>query len=98
MIVRLTKKQLKYKEDFVKRQGELKLSSADTSAFCFNADCGCPGDARDPHSMFDAVIPPVDPRDISKGLKLDEIKMIWFCSGCTARLMEIVKNMEENGF
>lgn len=66
--------------DFLKSYIQEKLSSPDCSEFC--SLCKSPGFSAEEGSIYSTYIPPIEPGNISKGLKMDDITAIWICSEC----------------
>lgn len=68
------------RKDFLETYIQEKLSSPDCSEFC--CFCRAPGFSAEEGSVYSTYIPPIEPGNMAKGLKMDDIKAIWICAEC----------------
>lgn len=83
-MLKLNSKQMRMKDAFLEGYIKEARLKQDTSMFCYL--CERPGDTRQPDALWSCIIPPIDPEDLSKGLKMDAIRGIWICSDCHKKI------------
>lgn len=79
----LTEKQAKYAKETVKRVVEDLMKDDVSVVICYF--CEGEKDFKEEPGGFFPVAPLMDPKNLEKGLVLDDIKVVWVCVPCMER-------------